>query len=694
LIVTENGKSRSITTETERVGSISSLMNTLSSEEQELLLTMVDEAKKGDAYLYNLFSSTEYKRPIVDIKTWLEDPYYFGGCVEGLFPKWKDDLIRLFSGDYWLVILTGGIGIGKSTFATIAVARILYEMSCLVDACKFYGLMPKSKILIALVSITQQKSKDTILDDLYGRISNSPYFNDHFKPEKTTSKISFPDRITVVAGSYTDSTLISENIFTALLDEANFYSDAQSSTGKKIYDTSGMMDSADALFSSIERRTKTRYQSTGMIPGKIFIASSKKVDDEFTERKINDYKDDPKVFVCDYSVWDVKDKERFFSTSFKVLVGNSFIKSRILNPGEERKYSGNPDLKIIEVPDDFRPDFEKDLNGSIRELAGISTHGINPFIRSGIDGCLNLAKKYNYGHPFSSMVYMQGSSDSFVWNKMLAYSRDGMLSRPIIDPEATRHVHIDMSLNGDCTGFAMMHVSGHKEIMRRIGTEIFKEIAPIFFVDVVLRIIPAEHEEIEFSDVRKLVYALSEHGYPISLITFDKFQSNDSMQHFRKKGFKSELLSVDTTILPYETLRTAIYEERLMLYDYKLVVNELKKIEYNAKKNKVDHPIHGKKDLADCLAACCFSLSKAYETGMPKSVYGGDVLSAAGGDGEESVDGDFFAQIMGNKLQLKQGMDISDYRDMLMSGKDMSFDQEEDKDSGDEFSYESFLKRG
>jgi len=613
MIQTINGRSFSFLTETERTEAVNSLISSLTPEEREVLKLVIKEFKKGDPVLYNLMTESEYIRPVVSMETFLTDENYFATVAKNLYPRWIDDLIELFSNDYDTVLLTGAIGTGKTTFAKVCICRIIYEMSCLRDPLKTYGLMPGSRIVVPIINITQEQARNAIFEDLYNMFNLCPYFMDLFRPDKKADKITFPNNITIILGSYSDSRFIGLNVFSALLDECNFYSTDY--TSKSVYDSTNLYDSAEALYTSIERRRKSRYLKGGVLPGKIIISSSKKVNDEFTERKIKEFRDNPRVFVRDYAIYDVKPKHFFMPTSFKVLIGDSFVRSRILTDEEYLKYKDNTSLRIIEVPDDFRPDFEKDIDGAIREIAGIATSAVHPFIRYGIESCVELSKKYNYTHPFPFEVLVQGSTDSFLWSKLVTYSDGGMM--PIISPNASRIVHIDTSIKGDFTGFCMGHVLGHKKIFRKIGGETFEEVVPVFFIDIMLRISASDKDDIIFGDVRKLVYSLSEHGYHIAKITLDSYQSRDYIQHFTKKGYESEVLSVDRSIAPYEVLRQAIYEERIVLYPYEPVIKELRALEFDRTKNKIDHPKKGYKDVADALAGVVYGLSQMSVSDIP-----------------------------------------------------------------------------
>jgi hypothetical protein len=107
-----------------------------------------------------------------------------------------------------------------------------------------------------------------------------------------------------------------------------------------------------------------------------------------------------------------------------------------------------------------------------------------------------------------------------------------------------------------------------------------------------------------------LVYELSAHGYSISYVTMDTWQSVDALQHFKKKGYRAEHLSVDTKMDPYENLKSAFYEDRVRVYDYPQLFKELRQLEKDDKKKKIDHPVKGSKDVADALAGCLYSLTQ------------------------------------------------------------------------------------
>ena len=170
-----------------------------------------------------------------------------------------------------------------------------------------------------------------------------------------------------------------------------------------------------------------------------------------------------------------------------------------------------------------------------------------------------------------------------------------------------RFVHCDLSFSSDSTGIAMGYVDGFKYVTRRNeeGKE-FSVRMPVIVIEFMLKINPPKGGEIQLADVRSLVYELRSYGYPIRKVTFDSFQSKDSMQQFATAGIESGHVSADTNPQVYNAYKEALYEDRLITYHYDTLFQETIRLEKNEKKNKVDHPANGSKDVADAVAGVCY----------------------------------------------------------------------------------------
>lgn len=366
----------------------------------------------------------------------------------------------------------------------------------------------------------------------------------------------------------------------------------------------GHIDHAEVLYTGMKRRMKSRFEKRGRLPGMLFLVSSKKTRDDFTARRIRDSRNDPTVFVRDYALWDVKPDDSYSEQKFLVLCGNENTPSKILDEGEAERFlaakkAGTlPDgITLVEVPEDFRFDFESDLEGAIRDIAGVATVAIRPFIQRRE----KLVATAGMHHPFSVEVYDPSKSGFFMWDRMVqktqykdfsGYTHEGL--RPIVNPETPRHVHIDPSYRKDSTGLCVAHIAGWRDVLRRNDDgDVYQERAPVFYVDLILRIVPPVGDEIVLGDIRRLVYELSQHGYMITYVSLDTWQSVDALQQLKQKGYRAEHLSVDTKPDPYEHLKTAFYEDRVKVYPYEPLFKELLQLERDETKKKIDHPPKG-----------------------------------------------------------------------------------------------------
>ncbi len=132
---------------------------------------------------------------------------------------------------------------------------------------------------------------------------------------------------------------------------------------------------------------------------------------------------------------------------------------------------------------------------------------------------------------------------------------------------------------------------------------------PKIFIDLMMQIKAGPKDEIQFEDVRQIIYKLKDIGYNIHLITFDGWQSVDSVQTLKSAGFNADFFSVDRNPEAYYTLKAAVLDKRLDYYYYKPLITELQQLE-EVKGMKIDHPRQGSKDVADAVAGVCYQCGK------------------------------------------------------------------------------------
>lgn len=980
MIIQKGSRAKSKRTRAELLQALEKEMATLTPEERETLQAMIDEMRDPDATpgpkIVEAMTQAEYYRQPVSMEQFMDDPYYLGESCANLYSVHKKDLIELFEGGYHEAVWTGSIGIGKSFVATVGLCRILYELSCLKNPQKSFGLADKTGIALAVISVNEGLAVKVVLENVATKILPSPYFKEYFPAEILKKEIKFPNNITVVARASTDTASLGLNIVSAIIDEGNFLNkNKRAKPGEKF------QDRADFLYDQLKRRMKSRFERRGKLPGILFLLSSKQTTDDFINRRVAEAIEtkDPTVFVRDYclsgdtkiplldgteatlrelaetrseekfwvysidpetklvvpglahhprltkknedvliitldngetikatashplmlrnfeykragelsvgdslmplyrtlnekgyervgqplwdgryqathtlaakdtfgdwprigedgfptvvhhknfnkrdnrpenlevmswtahqelhkramdsllryvrspehrewasahmkalhgdpefkqrkaergsvqlkklwsdpawraeaaqaagrrlsefhktelgrkrqverntkrwatkkkvhldtvlsavadgismsalssdlgvttgaianclrragypkynellksrsphnhkivsikkgepedvydlsvdkyenfaisagvfvhnSLWDVR-PEAYLGDRFYVLAGNDTTHSRILEDHEADRYlKEKPDgTEVIAVPEDFRADFERDIEGSLRDIAGVSTSTIAPYIqrREKIQEAIDPTRK----HPFSTEWFDPSKGGRFLWEEMVRpagppSSTSGFLSSnepaklvPIINPGAVRHVHVDPSIVGDATGMCMAHIGGWKDVERRATPDSpsFIERAPVYVVDFLLRVVPPVNGELILADSRQIIYDLSAHGYVITSVSMDSPYSVDAVQTLRSQGYNANNVSVDKKMDAYDNLKMALYENRVVFYNYPILLQELLKLQVDWAKNKVDHPANGSKDVADALAGCLFTLSQA-----------------------------------------------------------------------------------
>jgi hypothetical protein len=329
------------------------------------------------------------------------------------------------------------------------------------------------------------------------------------------------------------------------------------------------------------------------------------------------------VFIRNYAVWDTKPEGTYSNEKFFIFFNKESGLGRIPKDDETL----GEEEENIEIPIEFKHDFEVDMEGSLRDLAGKSTVAIEPFITKRE----MISKMYedNRRHPFSAYETTLRDGAYVLrdvlceWVKEVDELGHVMFEglRPKVNPKVRRYVHLDPSISGDAAGFCMGHVSHYEDRTRwrtiqviepgtlepKTRREPFIELLPIIYIDLWLRIVPPPGGEIILGDIRQLIAELKDMGFRFALITMDSFQSKDTQQQLKEKGFNAEELSVDVNPDPYNRLKMALYEIRLKGYFHPVGVSELRWLEKNKRKGKVDHRPSGSKDLADSLAGVVYN---------------------------------------------------------------------------------------
>lgn len=509
-----------------------------------------------------------------------------------------EDLRELNSGRYDEAVLTGAIGTGKTTIALFTTAYQLYVLLCLNDPQRLFGLDPASEIVFALQSLTKMLADSVDYRRFRPMIGRSPYFARHFPfRRELKAEMLFPSNIVVRPLSGDVNAAIGSNIFGGVIDEINFMAVVEQSRNAV---DGGTFDQANEMYNAIVRRRKSRFMTAGgRLPGVLCLVSSKRFPGEFTDRKLAEAQDQKQrlgatsIFVYDRRLWEIKPPGTYGEERFKLFLGDVARKPRIL---ETQDMVAAEDAHLImEIPEEFRSEFTRDILSAIRDIAGSATFALHPFIVN------TEAVAQAFGRCESVLTLAETDFSA---------SRPKIMVNKIVSPEEPRFAHVDLALTGDSAGVAVGWVEQFVKVPR---SDESSEMMPVINFDLILEVKPPRGGEIQFEDIRKLFYRLREVGVNLKWISFDSYQSADSVQLLRQKGFVTGTYSVDRTPPAYDLTKTAFYDRRIKAPKHEKALSEIVRLERDARTGLIDHPPHFSKDCADAVAGVVYGLTTRRE---------------------------------------------------------------------------------
>ena len=211
-------------------------------------------------------------RPIVPIEEWLGNEYYCGQEVFNLYPFWKEHMLKIYNSPVMIneIILTGGLGTGKTTFANAVILRKIYELSCYMNVPALFNLLPTSLMLFAYFNLNLAQANLTGYGQLRNMIDSSKYFKEQFpRNTRTNSAIEFTKANMMVRFASNEGHIIGTNLFGSILDEANFYKGDGNVDTSKVGEAQSQ---AKKIYTAIRNRRKITFYSRWRKPFSIYIS--------------------------------------------------------------------------------------------------------------------------------------------------------------------------------------------------------------------------------------------------------------------------------------------------------------------------------------------------------------------------------------------------------------------------------------
>jgi hypothetical protein len=551
-----------------------------------------------------LLALKKMKRVPVTLDEFIDSNDFLGGQMD-IWPKLREDL-KLMNPDQLIgeepvneVLLGGATGTGKTNTATVTQAYQLYNLLCFDWPQELFSLSRTTPIVFMFSSVSTTITNRVIYKPFRDLFLGMKFTQRYVEFNKQLeSSLSIGQNIMVVPALASVQSMVGSAVISGILDEVNFMARVENS--KMVVGATGaggIFDQAEQTYRNLSRRRKSRFITRGISPGVLCVVSSTRYKGDFLDRRVDEIRTtgEKNTLVFRRKQYEVAPQTRYTGERFRLLVGTDRYPTRVLEEHEVPGKHFPAEAEIEMVPVEYLADFKRDAEAALRDIVGIATDAIRPFIaqRDRIIDAINAGRAARLR--------------PVVDREVIVLAEEGLPPLPETfrpqDSGAPRFVHIDLSITSDRCGVAMVRHDGFVQVRG--------ERLPKFAVELAIGIKPDPQNELQISELREWVLRMiSRYDLNVVQISYDGFQSRESIQVLRRAGVRATNVSVDKTPEPYESFRSALYDGRLLLPENEVLRQELIQLEWLAHKGKVDHPPRGTKDIADAICGAFFAASK------------------------------------------------------------------------------------
>lgn len=588
-------------------------LQSLPPKEREIAIKILEDYVDNKGDLYRNLWKADYDEAPPTIQEFLDDEEYLGKMGVSIYDVWRRDLEYIFTPgrNIWEWLITGAIGVGKTTVSIIAILFQISQLCCMRNPQKYFGLIENFPIIFGFFNIYKYLATDVGYSYFESAMKLSPFFKRIALKNRNDKIVGFPKNIHMAVGAQAMH-ILGQSVYGGCLDEANF--------GKKKSQTSTERSQMQDLYSQTRDRIASRFlNASGTNPGFLVVVTSKKDQSDFMEQHIEKVQGSKGVYISDYALWEAKTNLQS-SKKFYVFCGDERRDPRILKEDEVVDFMDTG--HVVPIPDTeyFRDRFQYDLPDALRNLAGVSTHGARKFIfnRELFWQTINSATerehpftvqsaKIGLGYPTKLVDYVNRTAIL----KLVDKTNDIWI--PKYYPKSKRWIHVDLAKNQDAAGMCMGCIKGISRV-EKIDEEghTYKAFLLEIWIDFLIQIVAAPNSQIDFEQIRDIIYFLKDNHFPIDYVTYDWWQSTDSIQLLIKSGIRAKEQSMDRTRVPYDVLRACLLEGRLDVYNYNIFNDEI--LNLNDLGKKIDHPVSKSKDVSDSCAGVVFGLMSQKKT--------------------------------------------------------------------------------
>jgi hypothetical protein len=449
-----------------------------------------------------------------------------------------------------------GKGSGKGFMSRIMILRNVYLLLCLTSPQREYGSYVTDSIDILNMAYNTYQAKNAFFLPLQRMLDGCPWFEGRYTNH--VNQIVFDKAIYAHSGNSSTASFEGFNLLVAVLDEIDAFKPPSHMR------VGGVQHDAESLYRAVRSSAVSRFPNVC----KVILLSFPRSPDGYIMTKYNEEVNNPHVLAIKAATWEV-------------------------HPLRSRS--------------DFDREFSKDPIDSAQRYGCEASPSRYTFFRDRTKLYLSFA--------YNSVLEQVGPHRHNPWHGS-GFDRSFVL--PVND-RRLRYLHVDIGVNNDSAGIVSVYLHS---LVTRGSLEL-----PVIGLDFIATLVPSNTlvGEILLSDIRKIIIDFkkrSKHpsGVPIRLVTFDQFQSRDSMQILARQGIATGRISVDRDASAYTNVKEVAYDRRYVGASSTVMVKELSSL-VKLENGKVDHPQKGSKDTADGLAGATTSLLEDLYGDMDRLVY-------------------------------------------------------------------------
>lgn len=470
---------------------------------------------------------------------------------------------KIWGDTYREVVMQLGKGSGKDFTSTIAVAYIVYLCLCLKNPTKYFE---NDSIDIINVAINADQAQRVFFKNFMNRIKECAWFTFDKYDDKRDS-VEFIKGVNVYSGHSEREAYEGYNTMMIILDEISGFAlnntsgNQKAKTGPEIYDWA--RGSVTSRFSEL---------------GKVVLLSFPRFKQDFIQQKYDEVVAEKEVV------------SRHAKVKINPELGDEFDDNNIVEINWDEDH-----ITRYRYPYTFalkRPSWEVNPNKSLQT-----------------DYALDFFR--NYADALGRFACMPTDSTENAFFKNKVAIEESFIAQNGVDEDGVFHnnflpkrdkeyyIHVDLSKVHDRCAVGLAHVD--KWVRNEANP--YSDTEPIIRVDALRFWEPSKEKPMDYKEVTDYILSLQAKGFNIKLCTFDRWNSNDTMNFLESRGIPTELLSV--AVKHYDDFLSVMYDERLIGPKVPKLVEELRELMWI--KDKIDHPRNGYKDLSDAVCGAIYN---------------------------------------------------------------------------------------